>query len=182
MPGKGEGGKTIEGGKGEGESMPPYLPRTKRERTRPNTPARRHGKRKAPRPGEKRERPPPRRPETVPETATGPATLPAVVIAVTHARKPAAPPRFGIGLPPPKRQPPHAPLPIHLFHSALGTAPTYFILISKRPGGSPWRTELRFRLDTGVVGLRSGRWLTRRFDASWDKSCVRVLTKLRMVW
>ena len=54
MPGKGEGGETIEGGKRDGESMPPYLPRTETERTRPNTPARRPGERKAPRPGEKK--------------------------------------------------------------------------------------------------------------------------------
>lgn len=59
----------------------------------------------------------------------------------------------------------------HLFHFDLHA-----------PCGLPCRTELRLGLGTRVVGLRSGRWLTKRSDASGDKSCVRVLTKLRIVW
>ena len=116
--------------------MPLYLPggQTERDRARPRPPGDpQRGKHLDP---ERKKTTPAPLPGDRPgdrETETGPEALPAGVIAVTTARRPAAPPRFGNGRPPPNRQPSLAPPAIHLFHFSPETAPTYFILISMRP-------------------------------------------------
>ena len=183
-PGRGKGGGLSRGGREMGKvCRHTYREQRRREHARtrpPGDPER--GKHLGPERKRTTPAPPPGDRPGDRETETGLGGPSSGVYRRNPCPKARRPPRFGIGLPPPKRQSPHAPLHIHLSYSAPGTAPTYFILISKRPGGSPWRTEPRLRLDTRVVGLRSGRRLTERSDASGDKCCVIVLTKLRKVW